>query len=283
MSRPHIEFLQSQSIAWQSAPASFGGPEVEWKILSHDEDTGAVSTLMKFPAMHVGSSALAQVATIEMFVLSGALHCGSHLYDTHFYGYLPAGNVDTVARSAEGAVTLAYFDRDPSPLGGVIVNSAQTPAAIECIDTTALRWENSNMDPEINHLHAHRKNLRLSPNGDCRTYLLGGLPQGFPYKGVSLEQHPHVEEFFMVSGDLSFHVGTMRTGAYFWRPAHLLHGKDCTRSGFLLFCRTPGSNKTISTWTTERFSVTWTPATKPILPPGYPRPDALDKGDFSIY
>jgi hypothetical protein len=283
MSRPHIEFLQSQSIAWQSAPAHLDGPDVEWKILSRDTETGAVSTLMKFPKGHLGAFALAQSATVELFVLCGAVDCGGHLFDTHFYGYLPAGSADTITRSAEGAVALCYFDRDPSAPGGLAVKSAAPQAGIECIDTTALRWENSNMDPEINHLHAHRKNLRLSPNGDCRTYLLGGLPQGFPYNGVSLEQHPHVEEFFMVSGDLSFHVGTMRTGAYFWRPPHLLHGKDCTRSGFLLFCRTPGSNKTISTWTTERYPVTWTPAMRPILPPGYAKVDEENLAADLIY
>jgi hypothetical protein len=283
MPRPHIEFLQSQSIAWQSAPPSLGGPDVEWKILSHDTESDAVSTLMKFPANYVCTSALARAASIELFVLAGSIKCGDHTFDTHFYGYLPAGNLSTVTSSHEGAVALIYFDRDPTYSGAADTTNTTPPADIECIDTTKLHWENSNMDPEINHLHAHRKNLRLSPTGDCRTYLLGGLPQGFPYNGVSLEQHPHAEEFFMVSGDLTFHVGTMRTGAYFWRPPHLLHGKDCTRSGFLLFCRTPGSNKTISMWTTERYPVTWAPTMQPILPPGYPRPDAPDKGDYSIY
>ena len=70
----------------------------------------------------------------------------------------------------------------------------------------------------------------------------------------------------MVSGDMTCHVGIMRTGAYFWRPPEILHGLDCTRSGFLMFCRTPGSNKTISNWTTEKYPVSWSPEQRPVLP-----------------
>ncbi len=154
--------------------------------------------------------------------------------------------------------------------GGAATGPAfDAPRLIGPIDTTALRWDSAGIDPNINHLNAARKNLRLSPDGDCRSYLLGGMPQGFPYGGNAMEQHPHGEEFFMVSGDMACHVGIMRAGAYFNRPPGIPHGRDCTRTGYLLFCRTPGANRTTSAWTAEKFPVLWDPPHRPVLPPEF--------------
>ena len=85
--------------------------------------------------------------------------------------------------------------------------------AVGPIDTTALRWDASGIDPNINHLNAAHRNLRFAPEGDCRSYLLGGMPQGYPYGGAAMERHPHVEEFFLVSGDMASHLGVMRAAA----------------------------------------------------------------------
>jgi hypothetical protein len=93
------------------------------------------------------------------------------------------------------------------------------------------------------------------------------MPQGYPYGGSSMERHPHVEEFFMVSGDMASHLGIMRSGAYFHRPPGIAHGRDCTRTGYLLFCRTPGANRTTTAWTDEKYAVAWNPPHSPVLPP----------------
>lgn len=73
----------------------------------------------------------------------------------------------------------------------------------------------------------------------------------------------------MVSGDMACHVGIMRAGAYFNRPPGIPHGRDCTRTGYLLFCRTPGANRTTSAWTAEKFPVLWDPPHRPVLPPEF--------------
>jgi hypothetical protein len=260
--RPYIEFIQSQQLTWAPAPEAFGG--ASWKMLSRDSQSGAVTALLRFAA---GRHRLAPrlSADWECFVLKGAPRLGGLQFETHNYAYLPAGfplaTVDTEAET----ILLSFFGSDPQ-LAALSDASYAESRLIIPVDTTALRWDNAGMDPNINHLNASRKNLRFAPEGNCRTYLLGGMPQGFPLHDTPLERHPHFEEFFMVSGDMSCHVGIMRTGAYFWRPPEIPHGRDCTRSGFLLFCRTPGSNRTISRWSEEKYPVSWTPAHQPVLP-----------------
>jgi hypothetical protein len=276
--RPYIEFIQSQQLPWQRAPDEFGG--ADWKVLSRDADSGAVTALLRIAA---GRRAIAArlASDWELFVLKGAARVGELELIMHAYAYLPAGFPLGQVEATDELIVLSFFAGAPvaaQPHAGAYAESR----LIRPVDTVALRWDNSGVDPNINHLNAARKNLRFAPEGDCRSYLLGGMPQGFPRAEASLERHPHTEEFFMVSGDMAFHVGILRTGAYFWRPPEIAHGRDCTRTGFLLFCRTPGSNKTITNWSQERYPVSWTPEHRPVLPPelaalgAVPQPDPIE-------
>jgi hypothetical protein len=147
-----------------------------------------------------------------LFVLDGRGRLGGVNLDVHSYAYLPAAWEAGSVVVDRDLIMLAMFSAAPEPAADGAPFSASR--LIGPIDTTMLKWDNSGIDPNINHLHASRKNLRLSPDGDCRTYLLGGMPQGFPPEDTPLETHPHVEEFFMVSGDMSVHCGIMRAGAY---------------------------------------------------------------------
>jgi hypothetical protein len=287
--RPYVEFIQSQALPWTEAPAALGGGAVRWKLLSRDPDNGAVTALLQVPAAAPVAMPAALGCAVEMFVLKGALRWGGLEFGTHHYGWIPAlwplGSIEATAFSGRHgpAIVLVFIDAEPAAAAapGAVAIDGLREHLVGPIDSVALRWDDAGMDPNINHLNAARKNLRLAPQGDCRSYLLGGMPQGFSYAGAALETHPHVEEFFMVSGDMACHVGTMRTGAYFHRPPGIPHGRDCTRTGFLLFCRTPGSNRTISHWTPEKFPVSWHPPHAPRLPPGFEaagveQPDAVE-------
>lgn len=262
MPRPYIEFIHSQHLPWQAAPPAFGG--AAWKPLSRDTESGATTALLRFP---VGRTTLAArfAADWELFVLDGRGRLGEFALDVHSYAYVPAAWPAGAVTAERDLVMLAMFSAAPD--AAAKDTHCDPSRLIGPVDTTLLKWDNRGIDPNINHLHAARKNLRLSPDGDCRTYLLGGMPHGFPPGDTPLETHPHVEEFFMISGDMSVHCGVMRAGAYFWRPPGIPHGRDCTRSGYLLFCRTPGSNRTVSHWSSERYPVSFQPAHRPVLPP----------------
>lgn len=279
MARPYVEFIQSQRLPWVAAPAAFPGAQCKW--LSEDPDGGACTLLLRWPrGVHALPPALA--ADWELFVLRGVLRLGPTLrLGTHFYAYLPtgqalgeaaAGQAEDVATIPGGegpgdgaAIVLAFFSAAPRAATGEGAGH-DASRLVGPIDTTALRWDASGIDPNINHLNAARKNLRFAPEGDCRSYLLGGMPQGYPYGGAAIERHPHVEEFFLVSGDMASHLGVMRAGGYFHRPPGIAHGRDCTRSGYLLFCRTPGANRTTTDWTTETYEVKWDMPYRPVVP-----------------
>lgn len=264
MSRPLLEFLQSQQMQWRRPAEALGHPEVRWKPMSRDAQTGAVTALIQIPPGWNAPEPYALAAEEELFVLSGSLTMSDVVYGKHDYAFLPAGYGREGAKSEEGAVLLAFYDAAPER----IAPGPPSPAAIPLIRTRHLPWDNANIDPNINHLHAARKNLRLAPDGSRRTYLLGSMPHGFPPEMTGRkERHPHVEEFFMVSGEIACSLcGVMRAGAYFWRPPEIWHGLDSSFAGFLIFARTPGVAATVSEWSKEIFPIDPFPPYRPVLP-----------------
>lgn len=268
MSRPFIEFIQSQRLAWEKGTSVAGRQGVEVKLLSRDAESGASTALLRYPPGWSMTDHWCDVDE-ELFLLSGDIALNGRRYTCHHYAYWPAGFIRrNFIAGPSGAMMIACFTGRPRLSDQIeAAPDYAAEALVEQLDTFSLRWDQTNMDPNIAHLNAYRKNLRLAPDGGGRTYLLAGLPQGFPASGSEpLERHPHVEEMFMVAGDMPCSLGVMRAGAYFWRPPMIWHGADCTLNGFLLFARTPGSNVTISEWAKDPHPVSMTPKYRPSLP-----------------
>jgi hypothetical protein len=255
--------VQSQWLPWQRSGVPGCRGELDSKVLSRDVDSGACTLLLRYPPAWRGElEALA--ADEEIFLLSGSIRRGSIEFLPHDYAYLPAGHCEDVQVGDEGAVVLTFFAAEPVLGTSTLFDPGRL---VSHLRPSELPWDRSNMDPNIDHLNAWRKNLRLDPDGRCRSYLLAGLPDGYPRDGVEpLERHPHCEEMFMVAGDMPCSLGLMRAGAYFWRPPGIWHGADCTRNGFLCFMRTPGTNQTVSEWGAPH-AVLWSPPHAPVLPP----------------
>lgn len=250
MSRPFIEFIHTQDIAWK--PSALG-PQTDEKILSRDPAGPTTRLLRLAPG---ATTTLTMGLAAEVFVLTGTLSVSGQDLGYHGYAYLP---VATSISSRTGATVLAFFD---PPAGD------NDPAIV--VDTIGQPWDRTGLEGEIAHLNYARKNLRFSPLGDRRTYLLGGMPHGFPSEGAKLEKHPHAEEMFLIAGDMPCSLGVMTSGAYFYRPPDVWHGLDCTLSGFLMIMRTPGSNVTISRWSDDLLAVSYDPDHAPELPAGHP-------------
>jgi hypothetical protein len=268
LGRPFIEFIHSQFLPWTIGFFPEPREALRVKILSRDDMTGAATLIVEYPAEFVSGQASAMNVDEEIFVLNGGLEVGGVSFGPHDYGFWGAGRPLPALKATDRTLALAFISGAPKALDAdgakAIYRAGRT---IEHLGTIALPWDQSNMDPNIGHLHAWRKNLRLDPDGAARTYLLAGLPHGYPADGRQpLERHPHIEEMFMVSGDMPCSKGIMRAGAYFWRPENIWHGADCTLNGFLLLGRTPGSNKTISEWDETTHPVTYTPDHRPHIP-----------------
>jgi hypothetical protein len=256
MSRPHVEFVQSQMLPWTDMRDG-----VRKKCLSRDAETQA-STSMWSVAAGWSSPIPGGSPAMEVFVLDGELQLDGVTFKRHGYLFRPQTASQSSWGSPTGAtfIVFRYAPDDPD---------AQTdPIAT---DTVSMPWDVSTLDPMLSHLCLARKILRLGPNDSGRTYLLTGLPHGIPDKiSMPVERHPHDEEMFLIFGEMKAPEGVMTTGAYFYRPSGIIHGPHISEFGFLMLMRCPGSNSITTEWTKQYRPLPLDPPHDPVLPPGWP-------------
>lgn len=278
--RPFIEFIHSQRV-----PATtdvLPGPRrvLATKTLSRDDTTRECTTIVTYERGASFDETRFGGFDEEIFVLTGELETSFGTLGRHGYAYWPAGTPRKIS-TRKGAVVLTCLNLDPK----ATPDGYRKEGLVRGHDSIAQPWDRTNMDPKIAHLAPWRKNLRLSPDGTMRTYLLGGLPHGIPQdKELSVERHPVlVEEMFMVFGDIHCPLGIMRAGSYFWRPPNEWHGPHYSLSGFLIFMRTPGSNVISTEWSEKKEPITLAPPHKPILPPELREIGAAPLDDPIVY
>jgi hypothetical protein len=264
MARPHIEFIPSQVIPFRQGLPGGLRPAVACRILSLDENTGAMSTVLRYPPSwrDVGPTAL--TVDEELFVLEGRLLVNGRVYGKHAYGHLPAGYVRTDASTEGGAVVLTFFSGVPAE-GTAAVDPRRV---VEALDTRRLAGQtgkrshmnSGDWDPS-GTLH---KTLFHDPVTGDRTWLIGLMPM---WSSAKTETHPVVEEEFAILGDICFPMGVMQAGGYFWRPPGIEHGPFATWGGTLHLCRAKGG--AFATVWGESDGPVWEPPFAPILPPAY--------------
>lgn len=260
MSRPWIEFIQSQNLPWQADDLSGLRPGVERRVLSVDADTGACSLLLRYPA---GWSAPAGALAVdeEFLVLEGSFEAGGRNYGDKTYAHWPAGFDAGVRTSAAGAVVLTFFSGAPAraAAGATAFDSERL---VEGTDTFQVPYT-GNFHPEFPP-GAGRKLLYKDPLTGDQSWILGTLPMRWAERS---ELHPVVEEMYLLAGESHGDRGVMRPGAYFWRPPHLAHGPFGTLTGNLYFFRTKGGPLT-TTYVDAPVPFHWFPVYAPELPEG---------------
>ena len=249
MSRPHVEFVQAQSLPWRPATFAHLGADVEVKVLSRDAETGATTAILRIPTGWRQAGAFALSADEEFFVLDGALELDGQRYGLHCYGYLPAGYERGAASSATGADILTFFSAEPSLC--VRVRSASADV-IPFLDAFEMPWHTDKMDPAYGESGLCWKILRRDETARDVTMLVASRPHFHPpdWRGPQ-ERHDCVEEMFLLSGDYIGDRGLMEAGAYFWRPPGLDHGPYGSRGGNLGLFRTLGADLA-NNWTDDR-------------------------------
>jgi Domain of unknown function (DUF4437) len=257
MSRPWIEFVQSQNLPWRPADLWGARPGIELKCLSEDDQTGAASLLVRYPAgwRYDGGAALS--ADEEFLVLHGALRIGGQTYGEKSYAHLPAGYARGPMASESGAVVLTFFSARPVLGPPVEFDSGRL---VENLDAFAVPYT-GRFHPEFPP-GAGRKMLYEDPVTHDQSWILGTLPMRWAERA---EVHPVVEEMYLLSGESHGNRGVMRPGAYFWRPPQIPHGPYGTLTGNLYFFRTKGGP--LSTHYVDGASAfSWWPAYDPVLP-----------------
>lgn len=260
MTRPFIEFLQSQALPWSEG--LYGGRRnVTSKIMSIDTETGASSTLVTYPAGWEHASEHHLRVDEEMFVLGGDLRVGDTVYTEKSFAHLPADLTRSSAASEHGATVLTFFSGEPVVHDGAGRDEAFDIARlVEHVNAFDGDWT-GNFHPKFPP-GAGRKFLRQDPHDGEETWVLGTMPLR---SGRRPEKHPVVEEMYLLSGELVGPLGVMQPGAYFWRPPEEWHGPFGSKTGNLFLFRTKGGPLS-TVYTEDEVDFSWSPEHNPILP-----------------
>lgn len=257
MTRPFIEFIQSQVVPWSRGLYGGARPEIDMRMLSLDDETGASSTLLRYPLGWVQSEAQILDADEELFVLAGSLTVGEVTHRKYGYAHLPSGYVRPTMSSETGAVVMTFFSARPHATSSHELDAGRLVEAVDALDGP---WT-GNFHPTF-PVGAGRKFLRQDPHDGEQTWLLGTMPLRW---GLRAERHPVVEEMYLLAGELVGHVGTMRAGAYFWRPEHEWHGPFGSLTGNLMLFRTKGGPLS-TVYEDDDHTFSWEPDHRPTLP-----------------
>jgi len=269
MARPHLEFIHAQLIPWQTGLYGGGRPGVEQRTLSRDEESGAASLIIRVPPGWQRPEPEYLEVDEEFLVLDGSIEISGQVYGKQDYAHLPAGFARTGSQSTNGAVSLTFFSGEPheragSPPAGLFVPSR----LVRHIDTRNMEGvlgPRKEMFPGLKAGGSVHKRLKTDPVTGELTWLVA-LRGGWIMS--QMETHPVVEEEYALAGDQVGPRGTMRAGAYFWRPPGIQHGPFATATGVLHLVRSVGGPLT-----TELEEVSgpfhWDQPYDPILPPPY--------------
>ena len=272
MTRPHIEFIQSQALPWREDVwnGRFAGACV--KVLSEDDETGAASTMVRYPAGWSRTGPEHLDADEELAVLDGTIEINGVNYTELCYAHLPAGHTRRSASSPGGAVTLTFVSRQPATKAGEGPDD-DSERLVEKVDTlgtkldTSLRELGVDVDEGDGMLDGFRKFSRIicreDPHTHDQTWILSAPPL---WRNDVIEIHPVVEEMYLITGDLTGDTGLMKPGAYFWRPAGMPHGPFGSKTGNLLFFRTQGGPLSTD-FQPGAHLFSWEAKLNPVLPP----------------
>jgi len=270
VARPHILFVQAQSLPWSASGFANLGVLVDVKVLSRDADTGAVTEIMRLPRgmrlpgpVHFGCA-------FEFLVLDGAFAVGDQIYGKDSYAYLPAGYTWSAMSSDGGAVILAMFSVAPSLNRGEAANF-DSRRLIKHLDAYQMEWKTGTegsvtgkpLSPTI-----FTKKLRVDPDTQEQTFLYAALPHHLPPKVMPGKfTHPMIEEIFVLSGEYVFgDAGKMGPGAYCWWRENEWHGPAGSETGYNLLIRVHGG-PLVNRFGTDPSPFSYTPVHRPSLPP----------------
>ena len=260
MSRPWIEFIQSQRLPWQDDALPRLRPGAALRCLSRDARAGACSVLLRYPP-GFATAPIALDCDEELFVIDGTLQVGAQTLGPYGYAHLPAGHDAGPCGSEQGAIVLTFFATEP--LASSQPRSPDPRRLVPALDALALPYT-GDFHPQFPP-GAGRRLLYRDPVTRDTTWLLGTLPLR---RAERSEVHPTVEEMYLLAGEVHGDRGVMRPGAYFWRPPGVAHGPYGTQTGNLYFFRTRGGGLS-TTYVDAARPFQWRPPYAVVLPAEY--------------
>jgi len=107
MARPPLEFFDTEKIPWEPHVAE--GKRVDpllQKILSYDEETGAVTLMVKYPQGFAHPFLTYHTVTEELFILKGRIKMEGKEYAEGYYAFRPPGMIHGQMEVVEDTILL---------------------------------------------------------------------------------------------------------------------------------------------------------------------------------
>lgn len=94
MARPALEFYEIEKVPWEPhvVGGKIMGPLLQ-KILSYDEETGAITLLVKYPKGFTHPSLTYHTVTEELLILEGRIRMQGKEYGKNYYAFRPVGMI----------------------------------------------------------------------------------------------------------------------------------------------------------------------------------------------
>jgi hypothetical protein len=259
MTRPHVDFVQTQFLPWQRGLPGGHRGDLRVKWLSVDDADGSASVIVRYPKGWARTAPQHCEADEEFLVLAGRLEINGVSYGERSYACLPAGFVRESAIVHDEAVVMAFYNYGP-PLfwdGAPKTGLYRADKLVRFIDTRDQPWVD---DAALNGRFLW---LRKDPQTGDMSYLQTARPGSGV--GGKTETHPHAQEMFMLAGELHGGRGVYKPGSYFWRPAGIKHGPFGTMTGITLIHRSIGGPLRYDLFEPDQ-PWQWNPPHRPIVP-----------------
>ena len=230
--RPHVEFIHEDDLIWHPAELPHGKGEAVQKNLSYDEEDGSASMRVNFNSDWTRVAGLHNAMT-EWYVQKGEVRIGKEVLNKGGYFCAPKG-VLTPALSVDAGTELLMFreygDWQFEPANA---DAADKPKENELtiVHTNDMEWYEVTDPKHGSPMNFERggtpvpglyiKLMYRDPVTGFYTRLIKAKPG---WREHPLAHHPVFEESYTVAGDFDYNYGNLRTGTYFFRPAHIRHG-----------------------------------------------------------
>jgi quercetin dioxygenase-like cupin family protein len=227
MARPHLKFVDSNTVPWQP----IGDHGLKMQVLSQDPDTGAMTFLLDIPkGWKGGGVAHYHSVSEEVFMISGDVSLdGVRFYHGSDYLYRP-GNIvhghDEQSREGGraivklgGTLDFSYVHEPASPEEYVLPGATLDRPHVQFLTVDEAPWEERGEGPN----RSRRTVLSRNPETGATTTLIE-FPPGWRGR-AGAHYHSRSEEVFVLSGDVALDDEPIyREGCYLYRPGGIMHG-----------------------------------------------------------
>lgn len=235
MARPHTEFLQAQWLPWDATPLLAHLKGVSHRVLSRDAQTGALTALLRFPAGWVAHDAPPCALDEELYTLSGAVSVNGVFLPDDFYARLPAGFPRHRMTAPQETVALAFY----TP-GKAVPDDFDHDRWVPRTDVYLSIWPAAEPQHGLDLAahHARARVLATEPDSGAQTMAVGWPPVWY---AATAETQTVDAEYYLLAGECMLDGrGTMKPGAYIWRPAGTTRPPMAARTASVFLVRSHG-------------------------------------------